>query len=438
MKRTRTFTFEKKPHNIALLLIIVAALLCASLFLTSCSSNDDKGKINDVEIEDQEDTTKADNPFTEMDVPYGYDTKTVQSGMAYATMQIPSGYTETLDSARHLIFTAPDTDPHVHGASFHLLYAFSSYGYSLTNEESGDGSVDSSESADTYADKFEWELPSLSYTVEGARYTLREQALSDATTNGAKFSKDKSAVTCTVADNLDVVTKSGDFVSEGLSQVTYYFKWQKIPCCLTTLVKTDDVKAAKSIMSYIISSTKYKATNLDSRKTYKLKDCALTLPDGMEENENASNMLYFPVDRVSDSAAGIVVGTFAINTKKTDALTEDTMNSTYGATIASNLSLGGGNYSYYASTSKTNTSPTSLAGKTAKHYTTQVTLDGQGGDEDNALAGTFYGDPANYCFDTLVIKNGNTQRVLCVWYQKIQEKTAKNILSIAANSISFE
>lgn len=421
-------------------LMLLLALICCTTMLSSCKKKDESGKINKVEVSSEKNNDiEKKNTFTELDIPYDYAVKSVQSGMAYSTMKVPKSYDVVADNARHFSFSAPIDDTHVHGATFHLLYDFSSYGFGLDGDGSSKDKSDSSTAADTYVDKFSWELPSLTYTVDGESYNLRSQELGDSIVNGADFTTSKNDVTCTVANDIDLLTSTMDYGPENYSQVTYYYNWQDIPCCMSAVVRNDDVSAAKKIMEYMISSSKYQASHFDTRKTYKLRDCTLSLPNGLEEPKNSSsNILYFPVDRTKDAMAGITVGVFAIDTKETDALSEKTMNSTYGNMIGENLSPGGGSYSYYVSTEKVSSSPSTMAGKKANHYTSIVSMDGQGGNENNALAGTFYGDPANCCIDTLVIKDGTTQHILSVWYQSVQKKSAMNILSIAASSIDFE
>lgn len=420
---------------------IIAMLLIVSfsITMTSCGKTNESGSFEDVEISDDSGSSEDDkNTFTELDVPFGYSTKKVNIGMAYSTIKIPRTYEILVRNARNVEIQAPEDDTNLHGATMHLLYNFASYNFTVSPDGTGEESP-YEESSEYFFDKFAWELPAMTYHVNGRNYTLREQELADKTILGASFTKNDEDVTCTIASGVDLLSSSLDHGPEGCSQITYYFRWNGIASCLSTVVAKDDVEAARRIMEYIISSTKYLPSKVGTEKVFELKNCTVRLPEYMEiDSTSASNIAVVPLNRTSNDAAGIAVGVFSVDTRKTDKITVETMNSSYGEQMAKALSPSGNNYRYYSSTEEVNASPKSISGKPAKHYESIVTCDGGGTTESNPLAGSFLGDPATCQFETLVINDGDTQRALCVWYILPQKDTAQKILRTAANTLTYE
>lgn len=417
----------KRYISVALVLLIALSTLA----LTGCKSGENKemGKIETVEIDENEGAdTDFMNAFTCLDAPFGYTMQSVKNGMAYMKFNVPSSFDVYVHSARHLEIHAPEKDARLHGATFHMVYGYASYGLTLMEDDTPD-------SASSFVEQFQWELPSFTYNIYGVPYTLREQELADETVNVTDFCDEEDAVTYTVANNVSLLTSTLDPGPDGASQITYYFRWLGIPCCMSTVVATEDVENTKKVMSYIVSSCTYLPSRVDTEQTYKLSGSTLTLPAGMMESEN---VLVTPLDKTSNASAGIAVGVFHVNAKETEKITEESMNSSYALQMAKSLVPGSGAYNVLVDTSKTDESPNTMQGKPAAHYSTLVTLIGSGGDDNNPLAGTFYGDPSQLLMDTLVISDGDTQHALSIAYMYVQETTAMNILNKALYSIQFD
>lgn len=423
-------TTKKNAHqrHFQLLLIIFCFILCtATLSGCSFSKDNERGTIKKVNISTEDDSdVKAKNIFTRREIPFGYTKQTISNGLAYMKFNAPSGYDVLIDSARHIELDVPDKDSRLHGATMHMLYDYSDYNFSLNGD-------DTPAEASSYINNFEWELPSMKYNIEGTSYSLRKQALPDEQVNVTNLSKEKNVVTCTVAKDVDLLASTYDPGPSGYSQVTYYYRWQKIPCCISTVVRTDDIDNAKKIIEYIISSITYLPSRIETSETYKVSGSTLTVVEGMVAS---NNKLVVPIDRTTNASAGIVVGLFDIKTNETAKLTEKTMNTTYAAQMAKSLALSS-DYSILAETTSTSDSPNTMAGKKAQHYITNVTFVGESGSENNPLAGTFYGDPCLMTMETLAITENNKQHILCVMYYDVQRQTAKKILSMAAHSVQF-
>lgn len=423
--------------NRILLLVCLLCLITCMFFLVSCGRKSNNGKINYVEIEKAPATEATEkNEFTEMDIPFNYSVKTLTNGMSYQNFKVPKSFTSRVSSARHRILEVPEDDKHIPGATLHMLYNYSGYGFCMGESKKEEDSEE--KSASNYVDLFSWELPNFSYNFNGDSYTLRKQDLGDEIVSGADFTKKSNSVCCTVANDVDLLSTSKDVGPEGASQITYYYKWQNIPCCISTVVPENEVKAAKKIMQYIISSSTYASTKFDSRETYKLQESTLSLPTGFKTSKDADNILYYPETNTKNAMSGITVGEFYIDTNKTAKLTSKNMDSSYSAKMAQILSQCGGSYSFVTHSDLVKEEPSTLGGKKAAHYQTMVTMDGGSGTEDSPYAGSFYGEPAICYFDTLVSEVDGTQRILCVFYQEVQRDVAKNILSIAAKSVSYD
>lgn len=421
-------------------------LILLLALLSSCSTKKaEKGKISKAQVDKNvaaatsiSETTK----FKEKKVPFGYSVKTVTNGMAYQAFKIPSSFKCSIPNARHIIIDAPGDDIYVSGATFHLLYNYTSYGMLTNDPGDGDDSSSEEDTADNYADLFKSELPYLTYYVDEKKYMIGHYDLSDEMVIGSDFSK-KRDVASMVCNDVDLWTSGyGNMGPEGKSEVIYFFKWQGIPCSLSTIVDKSQVKNAKKVMEYMISSSKLKGTRFDTRKTYKLKNATVSLPEGFESDEDYANVLNYPYENTKTAMSGISIGEFYIDTKKSEKLTLSSMDdsATYSTALAKNLFVGESGYSFSPSTRKNDDLPKTMGGKKATGYTTFFTLDtpNNGSSGDNIRAGSFYGDPTTCCMDTLVIQDGNTQKILSIFYQPVQEKVAQNILLMASKSISFD
>lgn len=430
--------YLKNPKGVAIALLLVcgtAVISYASYKVVTATSS--KGDINDVEISDEKSSNDDRTVFTKLDAPFSYEFTTLKSGMTFSKMDIPASYEATVNNARHITLQVPDDDKHLSGATFQILYNFATVGSTINLDYEGEDTTATDPHG--FHDLFAWELPYLTYKIGGQDYTLRTQELPDEAISGYKFTRTDN-VYCEVCNNVKAKNYAGQYNAKNYSQVTYYYTLDKIPAVISTVVPRERVNDAKTLMEYMISSTTYMPSKINSKKSYDLKNCTVTLPDEMTLAKGSdNNVLYVAQDKTFNGTAGMAVGTFTVDTTETDAVTTDTMDSVYAPQIASQIAFNASG-THEITTSQTSVvegSGIMLGGKKTKHYQNSMSMVTPYAGIESPYAGTFLGDPAIYYMDTLVAKDGDKQRILAVYYAPTQYKDAQKILKMAAASIEF-
>lgn len=301
--------------------LIPLLLICTLLigFLPSCTgervSEDDLGKINDIEMENTQDS----NPplFEEQKCPFtGYSMKTVKYYSALMSFKIPTSWGVAAINPSQIKITVPADDANFPGNTFYVQSVFD-------YQASGNDLDPESSDINRMYRPFECYLEGLTYSIGGsAEGTLRRWRGGWDETRTPSFVDDKQlAMTAFLGDENLYNAKTSTSAAQNVGLVATFFKWQDFPVMISTFTDDSKMEDAAKMTEYIMSTALYKAPKISNTEDKEFSEnFTATLPvefSPIGENENA----YAAPVTDTLSSSGISIGIYKVSDKYADEAT---------------------------------------------------------------------------------------------------------------------
>ena len=392
-------------------------------FLTACKDNNEEGKLNEVEIEEEDNSvtheaSKKDELFTLLEEPFGYDYKTIKNERADMQFQYPSDWDATIHNARHIEINPNKDDNNFSTLTLHILYKYNM----------GDDSV--KEFVANYDQYFEDDIIGLNYKIDN-RNDYHESTYVTPTTQETdnSYTTDPNRISLGIRDNIYISNDLG-YAPEGEYTGLYYsVYWDHYPCVITTVCKTSELEKAKKMLHYMVSSISHvekNTTKIDATYTY--EDMTITLPDSFKQNEENPN-IFTASEKELSKYAGMNVGLFEIDENVDDIEFAFNYAPVAARTFMNNRS--GKDQNGYAPNTKT--TPISIGGKEGKEFLSTCTIR-----MGNPANGEFYANGDTYFLHNIMLNAENgKQKVLTIWYLDGQVFTEHELFKEIKSKIRF-
>ena len=405
-----------------ILSVLLCLVLCLSVF-SACSNGPEEGTIEDVEIEKAPPGEEASGMFTKLASPYDYDYKTFAWKKAHIAMDIPSTWDVVFVNSRYIQIQVPESDTFIPGASMAFL---ANYGDYVNDDAMSEYTLN--DHAYMFSSLFKNELEGIPYFIGNRKCHLRSYTSEDEIRNGLDFvSKEhaKDAATLT-ASRVFLVDKTGKYFTDH-GMVTTYFKWDQTPFCFSAIAPEDELVSVREMLEYIVSSICYCKSIPAGYEEVSYEDFKTKVPASFKPAEEAENI--FVSDPLENTeTAGMSVGVFRLEQPVDDpvsgikaeplgefSMTDITEN--YGQTIAE-FTFGpyakNPIYDFYSDDAE----------ESKEKITCNLGVNCTGYEYATEIAGSPFGQYANYKGDFYPVEKNGTRYLVVVFYQGTQKDVA--------------